>query len=601
MMYEPTLDELPAVLDNRKYAGPILNQGREGACVGFGLAAVANYLIWNRTKTRAKPIMISPRMLYEMTKRYDEWQGEHYDGTSLRGAMKGWNKHGVCPETAWPYDPKDGGRLTPQRQEAALRFPLGAYYRVRHLHLNHMQSAINTVGVLCASALAHSGWDRVDATGHIPYRNDPIEGHSFAMIGYDAEGFWIQNSWGTDWGAKGFGHLSYDDWLENGYDCWVARLGVVTTAKSPDGAKADSRVLTFGYIPHQAAVLNEIRLNYVNLGNDGRFSRSGLYGSDEGSVGDIIDHGLATAARQWGGPTTKLFLYAHGGLVDENAAAIGISRMRSHFLDNRIYPIHFMWETGLLESLHGILEDALRRERFQGWRDELRDRFQDLLDEAIELASRPFGLAVWNEMKDNADRASRSQPEGGAAYLVRRLAKFAREEGPLEIHLAGHSAGAIFHSYLVPQFIEAGLPIKTLTLLAPACTTALFAANVVRHVRTNVERLTIFNLTDKTEQDDNVTALYNKSILYLVSEAFEPTGKTPLLGLEKCLAHDASLLAKVGAGRPAGEPTIVHSVGGPKVTLASNAHAHVDFDNDAATLNSTLRIVRGDDRITGSF
>ena len=50
-------------------------------------------------------------------------------------------------------------------------------------------------------------------------------GHAFAIVGYDRHGFWIQNSWGPDWGSGGLARVSYADWLENGTDIWVARLG----------------------------------------------------------------------------------------------------------------------------------------------------------------------------------------------------------------------------------------------------------------------------------------------------------------------------------------------------------------------------------------
>ena len=45
-------------------------------------------------------------------------------------------------------------------------------------------------------------------------------------MAYDDRGFWIQNSWGPGWGKNGFAHVTYDDWLANGTDVWVARLGV---------------------------------------------------------------------------------------------------------------------------------------------------------------------------------------------------------------------------------------------------------------------------------------------------------------------------------------------------------------------------------------
>src|SRR6187399_2932701 len=153
LMYEPTLVEVPAyrTLDDYRRADiPILDQGTEGACTGFGLATVAHYLLRVRS-IDPDSAEVSPRMFYEMAKRYDEWPGENYDGSSARGAMKGWNKHGVCSETVWPYRTTKG-KLSPDRQltsarsQDALDRPLGAYFRVNHKDLIAMHSAIAEAG-----------------------------------------------------------------------------------------------------------------------------------------------------------------------------------------------------------------------------------------------------------------------------------------------------------------------------------------------------------------------------------------------------------------------------------------------------------------------
>ena len=59
-MFTPTLVEVPPVIDLREYRKvgvPILDQGQEGACTGFGLATIVNYLLRTRDgfedKTRA--------------------------------------------------------------------------------------------------------------------------------------------------------------------------------------------------------------------------------------------------------------------------------------------------------------------------------------------------------------------------------------------------------------------------------------------------------------------------------------------------------------------------------------------------------------------
>ena len=205
-IYQPAL----VALEDRLIPEPdrirILDQGQEGACTGFGLAAMINYL--NLGRGVEEPV--SARMLYEMAKRHDRWPGEDYDGSSVRGAMKGWHKNGVCPEREWPYDPAKRSYFNHRRQQAALRFPLGAYYRVLKKR-SDIHAALIETGAVVASASVHDGWSRVTRKGVIPERYKRLTngGHAFCIVGYTEEGFLIQNSWGEDWGG--------DDW--DGDDC----------------------------------------------------------------------------------------------------------------------------------------------------------------------------------------------------------------------------------------------------------------------------------------------------------------------------------------------------------------------------------------------
>src|SRR5690349_17812921 len=150
-MYVPTLIEVPTRVELEQYREhqiPILDQGSEGACTGFGLATVANYLLTTR-KVEPDCIPVSPRMLYEMAKRYDEWPGEDYSGSSARGAMKGWHKHGVCSHEHWPHTAAEPSKrrgkadgLNAQRMSDAVRRPLGAYFRVNHQDIVAMHAAL---------------------------------------------------------------------------------------------------------------------------------------------------------------------------------------------------------------------------------------------------------------------------------------------------------------------------------------------------------------------------------------------------------------------------------------------------------------------------
>jgi len=211
----------------RRFQVPVLDQGQEGSCTGFGLATVANWLLRTQAGGDGSFEPRSPRMAYEMAQRYDEWPGEDYEGSSCRAAVKGWSKHGLCSEKEWPYE--DGGApgiLTRKRDDLARHCPLGAYYRVNPKRITDMHVAITEVGALYVSANTHTGWD---SSGTLSWNNgETLDGgaHAFCLVGYDSKGFWFQNSWGAHWGREGFGHISYNDWLSNGRDVWALRLGV---------------------------------------------------------------------------------------------------------------------------------------------------------------------------------------------------------------------------------------------------------------------------------------------------------------------------------------------------------------------------------------
>src|SRR5258706_7578206 len=190
LMYIPTLVEVPAyraLQDYRRAQVPVLDQGKDGACTGFGLATVAHYLLRTHKVTR-DAALISPFMFYDLARRYDEWPGENYEGSSCRGAMKGWYKHGVCRETLWPMS-RPGAPLGEVRAEDAARRPLGAYFRVNHQSLVAMHSAITEAGVLYASASVHGGWQNGGKAGLLKKSDKILRGAAVAPPAVPRGGF----------------------------------------------------------------------------------------------------------------------------------------------------------------------------------------------------------------------------------------------------------------------------------------------------------------------------------------------------------------------------------------------------------------------------
>jgi len=152
-----------------------------------------------------------------------------------------------------------------------------------------------------------------------------------------------------------------------------------------------------------------------------------------------------------------------------------------------------------------------------------------------------------------------------------------------------------------------GMPVATVTLWAPACTVELFKAHYVRPIENDrIGRFSLFTLTDKAEQDDNCAHVYNKSLLYLVSNAFEDKPRvpwirdgTPILGMEKFIRADPKVSCLIDNAR-------VQWVRSPNdaplgSNKASRSTAHGAFDDDPATLQSTLALMLGKTGVHAAF
>jgi hypothetical protein len=105
-------------------------------------------------------------------------------------------------------------------------------------------------------------------------------------------------------------------------------------------------------------------------------------------------------------------------------------------------------------------------------------------------------------------------------------------------------------------------------------------------------RPTLYILSDVGELDDEVGP-YGKSLLYLVSNAFEGRRETPLLGMETYLTRDPELDALFGPPID-GLPAVVVAGLEQGPGCISRSSSHGGFDNDPDTLNSVLfRILGG--------
>lgn len=588
--YQPALIFLPDELVNCGNAPEILNQGKEGACTGFALAAVINYLLAKRGVHRR----VSPRMLYEMARCYDEWPGEKYDGSSARGAMKGWSRHGVCERKQWPDSLHGRGKLTGGISAAAIATPCGAYYRVKQKEVRDVHAALNEAGVVYCTLMVHEGWGEPGpvfaAAGKgknkrrlpvIARKGRADWGHAVALVGYTRQGFIVQNSWGEDWGAKGFALLPYEDYMLHVTDVWVAQLGVPLEADlwSTRGT-ADSesgRYRGSGNIP-----LADIRPYVVNIGNNGELSQSGNYWTSEDDIARLFKETIPRKAQTLGWNKKRVMLYLHGGLNGERAVANRIIAFRDKFLANGIYPLHIMWETGPLETLADIIGDLFKKadERAGGG---LLEGMQNAKDRVLELTIAPRGGQMWSEMKENARRASNHHKGIGGMQLLLKHAASTSAAGrrkDWELHVVAHSAGSIFAAYALKHFCALGMEFKTLQFLAPALRMDEFRDFMCEEIERGKCPKPALYILNKNQEEDDCIGPYGRSLLWLVSRAFEDERETPILGMKDFLDEDQELERFLG-------DIVVSPVNGQS-GAETQSKTHVGFDNDPFTLNSIL-------------
>lgn len=626
--YQPSLAPLPDQVVNIDGVPEILDQGVEGACCGYALAAVINYLLNARGVGRR----VSPRMLYEMARRYDEWPRENYSGSSARGAMKGWMAHGVCDADTWPAKLRGASHLTPQIARAAQQTPGGAYFRIKHRQIRDMHAALNEVGIIYCTLQVHDGWgepgpERVKLPGvkhrGIGERGLPVitrvqsetTGHAVAFVGYTADGFIVQNSWHDDWGEGGFALLPYEDYMLHATDVWVAQVGVpihVSIWKHPEleaGGETEGLQQAARAIP-----LSEIRPYAVDVGPDGRLSDTGRYWTKPEDVERLFGESIHEAAGGW--KKRRVMLYLHGGFQDEERVARRIIAFRDVLLRNEIYPVHIMWESGVMDSWRKLLRESFvgtdgESERIKEWLREVRGGSLEVRDDTFELTVAGRGARLWREVKENARRAS--EPGGAMEVLVgaarEALGRVSDDRrGSWELHVVAHSIGSIFAAHAIRHLASLGVGFKSLHLMAPAMSVDLFRREVLPHVEDGTcPQPTLYVLDDEGERDDDVGP-YGKSLLFLISNAFEQSDDparddrgTPLLGMERFVSDrgvqkrdyvvpDVARLFKREVG---GLPSLVVAGrdGGPKST--SRSETHLGFDSDEWTLNSILRRILG--------
>ena len=213
----------PASVDLRQWCSPIEDQGSIGSCTAHAGVGMMEYY---ERRAFGKHMDAARLFLYKVTRNLLGFQGD--DGANLRDTMKAMVLFGVPPEKYWPYHTsKFNDEPSAFCYSFAQSYQAVQYYRLDPPNASH-SAALNTIknylGAGLPSMFGFSVYSSMpgldDGKGEIPFpaKGDTLEGgHAILAVGFDDKkkigkdngALLIRNSWGTRWGAQGYGWLPY--------------------------------------------------------------------------------------------------------------------------------------------------------------------------------------------------------------------------------------------------------------------------------------------------------------------------------------------------------------------------------------------------------
>jgi|SRR5690349_22174584 len=158
--------------------GPVLDQGSTPMCVGYGWRQWLSSAVLMTKDGPSAPV------IYREAQKLDEWPGEDYDGTSVRGGVKALQERGHVASYVWAFD------------AATAR-----------------DWILAGKGTVVFGTDWYEGMFDPDAKHFLNLSGGVAGGHCYLVCGYSSErkAFRIVNSWGAGWGDKGRAWIRFDD------------------------------------------------------------------------------------------------------------------------------------------------------------------------------------------------------------------------------------------------------------------------------------------------------------------------------------------------------------------------------------------------------
>ena len=257
--------EAVAAVDLRTSCPSIYDQGQLGSCVANGIGFNMQF---DQIKLNMAHQFIPSRLFIYYNTRVIENSVNEDSGTTIRDALTSVATSGACPETLWPYlIGQFATRPSAEAYASGKKHLAGTYARVL-MDLAQMKQCLIDGYPFIFGILLYSSFERVSGTGLVPVPKageSLLGGHCMAVVGYDdtRQVFIVRNSWGTDWGDKGYCYMPYSYMTNSNttFDLWTIR-----SVTDTEVTFANIKTVTYGKGGVVADVTN-IFVNYFSAGN----------------------------------------------------------------------------------------------------------------------------------------------------------------------------------------------------------------------------------------------------------------------------------------------------------------------------------------------
>jgi C1A family cysteine protease/fibronectin type 3 domain-containing protein len=212
---------LPTKIDLGDKMPPAGYQGKQGSCVAWSSTyAVKSYheyiervgrsAGWGKLAIEAS---FNPKTVFSPAFVYNQINNGKDSGATLYEALSFLVLKGAVPWENMPYDQKDYlKKPSPELSSIAIKYQAKEFYKVNFTNLSEIKTHLAKGNPVMAGILVTTGL--LDLKGSAIYSSpigQPMGGHAITIVGYDdnIKAFKYLNSWGQEWGDKGFGYIDY--------------------------------------------------------------------------------------------------------------------------------------------------------------------------------------------------------------------------------------------------------------------------------------------------------------------------------------------------------------------------------------------------------